>query len=478
MFFIQKPDYLPPVPRNGLPHLAMGGGGHYDDASTTSIGSLMPISNDRVSSLRSSTRGSKRQRTNESGLSRSISPSLNHDRSYILPNSSHLTGNTGGRMSTRGHSTHVHAHDEPGPPGMMLQHGPQHLYGPNAPGYGSPQQYGQIFPLGGPGGPMNMGPPPGPIPPLPPRFEPQYDPALYQHQYPHGIIRQASAPGQGSRNDGGNVSEHRDGQPLNGSQRERGGGEMFAAFLEADERSRQMAAAAAAAQRQHQDQLNWPTSTSSPNTPSTPPTIHPNQPGTSGNAPPNSGNWFDIFGAGSAPNPAPEGTNMPWSRINNVNINDDIVRILSSDTAGQQPGGPVVSPPPAAADHPDDSSIGNPGNGDSANTKEGTIAPVAQSKEEAADEAEAEKDAEGEDEDVDGGGDKKVDATASGAAMAVDPPPSFTKNGSEEADSKQENQGDGVEQGDGDTVMSKSKPGRGRPKKATSGSRGKGKAKG
>jgi len=376
-------------------------------------------------------------------------------------------------MSTRG--MRVHAHDEAGPPGMMLQHGSQHLYTPNAPGYGSPQQYGQIFPLGGPG-PMNMGPPPGPIPPLPPRFEPQYDPALYQHQYPSSIIRQTSVPGQVGRNDGGNISEHREGQP-NGSQRERGGGEMFAAFLEADERSRQMAAAA---QRQHQEQLSWPTSTSSPSTSSTPPTIQ-NQPGTSGNAPaapPNSGNWFDIFGSGPPPNPAPEETNMQWSRINNVdNISADIARILNTDTA-RPSGGTVVSSSPPAGDHLDGGTIGNPSNGDSANTKTETAPPVAQNNEEAADEAEAEKDAEGEDEDVDGGGDKKGDNPASGAPMAVDPPPPFTKNDAEDADLKQENHGDGVEQGDGDTVMAKTKSGRGRPKKATTGSRGKGKAKG
>ena len=392
-------------------------------------------------------------------------------------------------MSTRAirHSTH----DEQA--GMMLQHQPQHLYASNASpgGYGSPQHYGQLFPLGGPGGPMNMGPPPGPIPPLPPRFEPQYDPALYQHQYPPNIIRQPPVPGPGNRNDGGNVSEHREGQPLNGSQRERGGGEMFAAFLEADERSRQMAAAAAAAaaQRQHQDQLNWPSSTPSPSTPTTPPTIQPNQPGASSNAttaPPNTENWFDIFsgGSGPAPNPAPaEGPQIAWPRITNVeNINAHIARILNDPAAPpspQRPGGSVVTPPDAAGSGNIAMGSGTAGNGDSVNTKaESAVAPVAQSREEAADETEAEKDAEGEDEDVDGGGgnDKKEDTS-----MVVDPPQSSTKEGAKEVDMEEENHVDEIEQGDGGdggTVKAKTKPSRGRPKKSTTGSRGKAKAKG
>lgn len=379
-------------------------------------------------------------------------------------------------MSTRGmrHST-THAHDQP----AMIMHHPQHLYPSNAGpgGYGSPQQYGQLFPLGGPGpgGPMNMGPP-GSIPPPPPRFEPQYDPALYQHQYPSNMIRQTSVPGSGNRNDGGNVSEHREDQALNGGQRERGGGEMFAAFLEADERSRQMAAAAA--QRQHQDQLNWPSSNLSPSTPSAPS----NQPGASGNAPgapTNTGNWFDLFGSGHpTTNPAPGGgTSVPWP-----NITADLVRILdantSKDNTSQQPEGSV---PPAACDHPP-GSTSKSNDGDSAKTTVENVARPAQSRQEAADEAEAEKDAEGEDEDVDsGGGDKKAVSTTSATPMVVDPPQSSTQaDDCNRGEIKEENGGDDVghEGEDDGAANATAKPARGRPKKATGGSRGKGKAKG
>ena len=472
-----KPDYLPPVPRNGLPHLpnlGMGAQGRFDDSSAPSIGSLMPVSNDRVSSLRSSTRGSKRQRTTESGLSRSNSPPLD-DQSYALPNSSN---GAGGRMSTRG-MRQVHAHDQPGPPQMIMQH----LYPPpNASpgGYGPPQQYGQLFPLGGPGGPMSMGPPPGPIPPLPPRFEPQYDPALYQHQYPPNMIRQASVPGAGNRNDPGNPSEHREGQPLNGSHRERGGGEMFAAFLEADERSRQMAAAAA--QRQHQDQLNWPSTTPSPSTPSAPSTVHPNQSGATSSAPgtpANPAHWFDMFAAGSGPTPNPpstEGNNVTWSAIT-----DDLARILNaaSDPA-PPPQQPEVSTtasagePVAGTSRPgmrnSDVDVGDSAIGVKAET---AAAPTRQ---EAADEAEAEKDAEGEDDVDGGGGDKKEDS----ADMAIDPPQLAVKDDHTMED-EAEKEGSVGDEGQHDyeaTTNASFKAPRGRTKKTTGSSRGRGKAKG
>jgi hypothetical protein len=192
-----------------------------------------------------------------------------------------------------------------------------------------------------------------------------------------------------------------------------------------------------------------------------------------------------------APNPAPaEATDMPWPRISNEdNITAQIAQILNADNPAlppsQHPEGSVVTPP--TTEHPADSNnigigSGNAGNGDSVNTKADTaVAPVAQNREEAADETEAEKDAEGEDEDVDGGGgDKKGEEMSPDAAMAVDPPQSFTEDGVKESDVKSENHEDETEQGDGDdnTVKAKIKPARGRPKKLTSGSRGKAKAKG
>lgn len=352
-------------------------------------------------------------------------------------------------------------HDQSGPSAMILQQSPPHLYPPNggSGGYGSPQPYGQLFPLGGPGGPMNMGPPPGPIPPLPPRFEPQYDPALYP-QYPPNIIRQTPVPGSGNRNDGGNVSEHREGQQLNGSQRERGGGEMFAAFLEADERSRQMAA-----DRQHQDQLNWPSSTPSPSTPSAASTV---QPEAGGNPPTASttDNWFDMFAGGtaSATNPAPEeATSVPWPRMGSfANIGADLVRILNVNTKGNPPppGGSAITSPPTSSDRPGGS--GTTGNGDSAKPKVES---------QVVEEAEAEKDAEGEDEDVD---DKKVNNPT--AAMVVDPPQSSSTANEER---EVENHSVEVEHDDGDdSTVTKAPPTRGRPRKTLPGSRGKGKAKG
>ena len=327
---------------------------------------------------------------------------------------------------------------------------------------------------------MNMGPPPGPIPPLPPRFEPQYDPALYQHQYPPNMIRQASVPVAGNRNDpgnpSGNQSEHREGQPLNGSQRERGGGEMFAAFLEADERSRQMAAAAA--QRQHQDQLNWPSSTSSPSTPSAPSAVHSNQPGAASNAPgapANATHWFDMFaapGSGPTPNPAPaEGNNVSWS-----SITDDLARILNASSnpvpPPQQPEGSTTASagePVAGTSGPIRSDI-NVGDSSIGVKTETTAAP---SRQEATDEAEAEKDAEGED-DVDGGGSEKKENSVD---MAVDPPQLSTKADDTMGDEgkKEGGHGDGEYEA---AVKTESKPTRGRPRKTTGGSRSRGKAKG
>src|SRR6266568_2430366 len=99
----------------------MGMGGaqvHYDNGPAPSIGSLMPVSNDRVSNLRSSNRAPKRPRTSDSAPSRSRSPSLDQDRLYML-NDSHMGPDNGGRRNIR---QPPQMHKQPGPPAMGLQH--------------------------------------------------------------------------------------------------------------------------------------------------------------------------------------------------------------------------------------------------------------------------------------------------------------------------------------------------------------------
>ncbi|KAF9523151.1 hypothetical protein CPB83DRAFT_61773 [Crepidotus variabilis] len=249
----------------------------------------MPVSNDRISSLRSSTRATKRQRTNGSIHSRSPSPSENRGGGLYLPTEP-LSPNSG-RMFTRS-MKHT-------PQGQDQQPSPAHGYpGPGFPFQQHPQQFlGPLFPMGDMVNPQGH-----------PRFEPQYDPALYQQQYPP--IRQTGPNVSDSR-----TSTERDGQH---QQRERGGGEMFAAFLEADEKSRQMAAAAAAVvaaaeavasnhQRASgpQEGLDWPSATGgSPNGPSHQPPVNP--PGASGGAASGTGSWFDLFA-----NAAPDMPNHP-----------------------------------------------------------------------------------------------------------------------------------------------------------------------
>lgn len=161
--------------------------------------------------------------------------------------------------------------------------------------------------MGGPAGAMDMGPPP------PPRFEPQYDPALYQHQYPPSMIRQPSGLALGNR-DGDYSVQAREKQLHGISARERGG-EMFAAFLEADERSRQLAAAAAAQRRQ--EYSNWPAASSQASN-GTAPAV--------GTVP---DNWFDVFSGPPASNGEPP--TKTWSKLDN--IDSELIRILSASSS-------------------------------------------------------------------------------------------------------------------------------------------------
>jgi hypothetical protein len=197
---------------------------------------------------------------------------------------------------------------------MSLQH-LQNPYGPGEgrDGYCPQRQYGSLFNMGGPAGPMDI-----------PRFEPQYDPALYQHQYPPSMIRQVSGSALGSR-DGDNGVQSKDGQPQGITSRERGG-EMFAAFLEADERSRQMAAAAAVAQRQ-QEQLNWSVA-SSQMSKGADRSVHHVNANTVGTT---TDNWFDLFSgpalSTSKCSEPPNKSNIPWSEVEDIGA--DIARILA-----------------------------------------------------------------------------------------------------------------------------------------------------
>ncbi len=207
--------------------------------------------------------------------------------------------------------------------------GLQHLQNPYGPGesrdsYCPQRQYGSLFNMGGPAGPMDMGPPPTP------RFEPQYDPALYQHQYPPNMIHQASGSGSalGSR-DGDNGVQSRDGQPQGITPRERGG-EIFAAFLEADERSRQMAAAAAA-QRQ-QEQLNRSAASSQMANGTAQSVHHVNANTVAGTT---TDNWFDLFSgppvSTSKGSETPNKSNIPWSEVEDIGA--DIARILAAKSS-------------------------------------------------------------------------------------------------------------------------------------------------
>lgn len=299
---------------------------------------------------------------------------------------------------------------------------------------------------------MNMGPPAPHISSAPPRFEPQYDPALYQHQYPPSMIRQTSVPVLGNR-DGG--SQPRDSQPQSATQRERGGGEIFAAFLEADERSRQMAA-----QRQ-QEQLNWPASTQGN---ATTPVDHSsnsneNQPGTTATA---TDSWFDLFSAASATS---AGAKMTWPRVPQLeNIPTEIAQILVSNAEDS------TAPRSASAEGSESTPVNKDGNAEQTNDDLRKDVKVTQAEKERRmqdDPDEAEKDAEGEDDaGVDESMETDVPLPDSASAMQTS---SDENHGQPPADT-----GDDVDDVNG---KAKSKTGKGRSKKATTSSRGRGKAK-
>jgi len=425
--------------------MGMGGGQvHYDNGPAPSIGSLMPVSNDRVSNLRSSNRAPKRPRTSDSASGRSRSPSLDQDRLY-MHNDSHMgPGKRNVRQSSQ-------IHKQPGPSAMGLQHH-QNPYHPSSGDYNTQQhqQYGSLFPIGGPGA-MNMGPPAPPIASAPPRFEPQYDPALYQHQYPPSMIRQTPVPALGNR-DGG--SQPRDSQPQSATQRERSGGENFAAFLEADERSRQMAA-----QRQ-QEQLNWPTSTQgNATTPADQASnANGNQPGTAGAA---TDSWFDLFSAASTTS---AGAKMTWPRVPQLEgIGAEIAQILVSNAEDS------TAPRSASAEGSDSTPVKKDEDAeqtgdDPPKDVKGTRAGKERRMQDNPDEAE--KDAEGDD-----------DVVGVDESMETDVPPP-TDSAPAMQTSSDENQGQpSADTGDAVDGKAKSKTGKGRSKKATTSSRGRAKAK-
>ena len=274
------------------------------------------------------------------GDNRSRSPSLDRDRrggsDLYLPNSG---DSYGGRLTRSMRQAHEHAQSS----NLSLQnpyHQPpaSHNLGP---------QYPSLFP----------NPPPSEFAPSgafdgPPRYghhahEPQYDPALYQQQQPP--LRQAGefVPVRGSQTDREQrlrealLQDERERERGRGGDSERRGGDMFAAFLEADEQSRQMAAAQRQLSSAQQSVvggsgLDWPsaparTGSGSGDSSSARGLLDVPNP----NPTPSTSSWFDMFTSGASGSSAAAGSNLN-------SLGEDVAHVLGPSgrrSADRAPGG-------------------------------------------------------------------------------------------------------------------------------------------